>query len=388
MAWSEKLPSGKYRGVYRDAHKAKRSAGVFTHKARAERAAGAREELARKSMRRDPEAFRRPWGEWVTEWWETRDVEPSTLKVDTGRLERHLKPAWAVAPIGYITRQDVKAWAAKMKRDGVGATTIQRCVHLLSASLSAAVDAEVLDANPAARLKVTGTAKSQERYLTREEFALLREQMPTTGDQLVIDMMVHTGMRPGECSGLHWNRVDLERGMVRVIETFDEAAGGIKPYPKGKQGREVPLTPELVESLTVEHDTRVAAGEDLRAGCGVEHRGAPCRSALVLRSESGTVLRFSNFAYRAFKPALDASGVGHARPYDLRHTFASWKIQAGVTLAELGKLMGHRSTQTTAIYAHLSDEYSAAVMASFGRDGSVAAPELPHGRPDLRVVQA
>lgn len=388
MAWAERLKSGKYRGVYRDAHGTKRSAGSFTHKARAERAAAAREELARKSMRRDPEAFRRPWGEWIQEWWETRDVEPSTLKVDTGRLELHLLPQWAAVPIGHITRQDVKAWAAGMKRKGVGATTVQRCVHLLSASLSAAVDADILDANPAARLKVTGKAKSQERFLTREEYARLREQMPTTGDQLVLDVMVHTGLRPGECSGLHWNRVDLDRGTLWVMETFDEAAGGIKPYPKGKQGRSVPLKPELVESLIVERDARLAAGEDLRGGCGVEHRGATCRSALVLRSDGGSVLRFSNWAYRAFKPGLEAAGVGHARPYDLRHTFASWKIQEGVTLAELGKLMGHQSTQTTAIYAHLSDQYSATVMASFGRGGPVAAPSLPHGEAGLRLVQA
>lgn len=382
------MKSGKYRGVYRDAHGTQRSAGSFTHKARAERAAAAREELARRSMRRDPEAFRRTWGEWVGEWWETRDVEPSTLKVDTGRLERHLKPAWETVPIGYITRQDVKAWAAKMKREGTGPTTVQRCVHLLSASLSAAVDADILDANPAARLKVTGTSKSQERYLTREEFALLREQMPTTGDQLVIDVMVHTGMRPGEVSGLHWNRVDLDRGVIRVVEVFDEAAGGIKPYPKGKKARDIPLTPELVESLTAERDARMAEGDDLRGGCGQEHRGAQCRSSLVLRTEAGSVLRFSNFAYRAFKPALEASGIGHARPYDLRHTFASWKIQGGVMLAEVGKLMGHQSPQTTAIYAHLSDQYSAAAMASFGRGPDLAAPSLPHGEAGLRLVQA
>jgi integrase len=388
MAWAEKLPSGKYRGVYRDAAGTKRSAGSFSHKPKAERAAAAREELARKSMRRDPEGYRRPWSEWVEDWWQTRNVEPSTLKVDKGRLDRHLTPEWGAVPIGFITRQDVKAWAAKMKRQGTGATTVQRCVHLLSASLSAAVDAGIIDANPAARMKLEGSAKAQERYFTREEFAALRKQMPTTGDQLVLDLMAHTGLRPGEAAGLHWNRVDLERGILRVVETFDEANGGIKAYPKGKRVRDVPLTPELVTALTAERESREAAGEDLRGGCGVEHRTGTCRSALVLHSEGGSVLRFSNWAYRAFKPALLAAEVGHARPYDLRHTFASWKLQAGVPLAEVGKLMGHQSPQTTAIYAHLTEQYSPTAMASFGRAPDLAAPRLPHDKPGLSLVQA
>src|SRR5437870_5059207 len=124
MAWAEKLPSGKYRGLYRDAHGTKRSAGTFAHKARARNAAAAKEEGARRSMLRDPEAFRRPWAEWVEEWWPTRKVEASTAKVDKGRLERHLLPRWRDTPIGSITRHDVRAWTSQMARDGVGPTTV------------------------------------------------------------------------------------------------------------------------------------------------------------------------------------------------------------------------------------------------------------------------
>lgn len=384
MAWSEKLPSGRYRGVYRDAHGVRRSAGTFAHKSRAERAAAAREEQARKTMRRDPEGFKRAWGDWCEEWWPTRNVEPSTLKVDAGRRDRHLIPEWEQVPVGMVTRQDVKAWIAKMKRQKVGATTIQRCVHLFSASMAAAVEAEIIDANPAARMKVEGSAKAQERYLTREEFAAMRDELPTTADQLVVDLLAHTGMRPGEAAGLHWNRVDLERNVVRVVETFDQAAGGIKAYPKGRKVRDVPLTPELAEALRVERDERLAAGETLREGCTEEHRTGTCRSALVLRSEAGSVLRFSNFDYRVFKPAVERAEIGHCRVYDLRHTFASWRLQDGVPLAEVGQLMGHASPQTTQIYAHFSTEYSSAVMASFG----LTAPKKPHAETDRGMVHA
>jgi hypothetical protein len=135
MGWAEKLPSGKYRAMYRDAQKVKRSAGTFTHKAKAVRAAGAKEESVRKAMLRDPEAYKRPWGEWCQEWWPTRNVEASTLKSDAGRLRRHLEPQWSAVPIGSITRQDVRAWCAAMRTNGTGPTTVQRCAHLFSASM-------------------------------------------------------------------------------------------------------------------------------------------------------------------------------------------------------------------------------------------------------------
>lgn len=366
MGWAERLPSGRYRGLYRDARGVKRSAGTFTHKSKAVRAASAKEEHARRSMLRDPEAYKRPWGEWVEEWWPTRNVEASTLKVDKGRLERHLRPRWGDVPIGSITRHDVKAWAAKLGAT-TGPTTVQRCAHLLSASLAAAVDAEVIDANPAARLKLPGSAKAQERFLTREEYDAILEQLPTTADRLIVAFATNTGMRPGEWAGVHWNRVDLERGVVRVVETFSELGGVIKAYPKSRKVREIALEDSLVDLLREERDRR----GDLGAGCGVPHAVGKCRSSLVLTTHGGSVVRNSNWS-PVWRAAVEAAGVDHARPYDMRHTFASWLLQDGFTLAEVGVLMGHVSSQTTQGYAHL-----AAIPDDRVRR-ALAAPRKPH----------
>lgn len=369
MAWAEKLPSGKYRGLYRDAHGTKRSAGTYSHKTRARNAAAAKEENARRSMLRDPEAFRRPWSEWVEEWWPDRKVEASTAKVDKGRLDRHLMPRWGQVPIGSITRHDVKAWTSQMARDGVGPTTVQRCTHLLSASMVAAMDAEIVDSNPAARLKLPGSAKAQERYLTRDEYDTLLEHLPTTADRLIVNFATHTGLRPGEWAGVHWNRVDLDRGVVRVVETFSELGGFIKAYPKSRKMRDVPLTDELVAALREERESR----GDLTEGCGVEHAVGQCRSSLVLRTHGGSVVRNSNWS-PIWREAIAASGVGHARPYDMRHTYASWLLQAKVVdLAELSVLMGHASINTTMIYAHLAETPSEKVKAA------LAAPRKSHG---------
>lgn len=377
MGWAEKLPSGKYRGLYRDAHGTKRSAGTYSHKAKAVRAASAKEEHARRSMLRDPEAYRRPWSEWVEEWWPTRKVEASTRKVDKGRLDRHLTPRWGDVPIGSITRHDVKAWTSQMERDGVGPTTVQRCAHLLSASLMAAMDAGVIDANPAARLKLPGSAKAQERYLTHDEYDALLEHLPTTADRLIVKFATNTGLRPGEWAGVHWNRIDLDRGMVHVVETFSELDGRIKAYPKSRKARSVPLTDELVDLLREERDSR----DDLDGGCGVEHAVGKCRSSLALRTHGGSVVRNSNWS-PIWRAAVEAAKIGHARPYDMRHTFASWLLAEGYTIAEVSVLLGHASITTTMIYAHLAETSPERFRAA------LAAPRKSHGEAKVIPIHA
>lgn len=105
-------------------------------------------------------------------------------------------------------------------------------------------------------------------------------------------------------------------------------------------------------------------------------RGVPERvraPAAVLREddERGFPPRDSNGA-PVWRRAVERARVGDARPYDLRHTFASWLLQAGLPLAEVGRMMGHAWAQTTMIYAHLAEVPSAAVLAA------LAAPRKPH----------
>ena len=184
---------------------------------------------------RDPEAYKRPWGEWADEWQSARQVEATTARADAIRRRKHLDPRWRDVPIGSITRHDVKAWAVQLRGE-VGPATVQRIVHLFSASLNAAMDAEVIQANPASRIRLPKGAQEQERFLTHDEYTTIRAGLPTTRDQLVTDLLVHTGLRWSELAGLHWARVDLSRGVLSVVEVYDEQPGAIKPLPEGEEG--------------------------------------------------------------------------------------------------------------------------------------------------------
>jgi integrase len=341
MPWAEQLPSGRWRASYRDPAGRIRSAGTFDHKKRAEVVAAAAETDARKLGWRDPDAGRQTWGSWCDVWWPTRAVEPGTAQRDALSRDKHLMPQWRDTPIGLITRHDVKAWVIKLSAD-LAPATVQRILYLFSASLNAAIDAEITATNPAAKIRIVKGQTNVMRFLTHDEFSAVVDEMPAAYDRALATLLVGTGARWGEGVGVHIPRLDTRRGMLRIAEVWDDEMSRVKPYPKGRKIRDVPV-PEWVLDV-------------------IEPIIGERTSGLIFDRGNGRPIIASNWRSRVWGPALERSGIGHVRVHDLRHTYASWLIQAGVPLAEVGRLMGHVSPITTQLYAHLADVDSARIL--------------------------
>lgn len=376
MASARKLPSGRYQGRYRDAKGVEQTLGrTFAHKAEALRLAAEEEAKSRRAGYRDPNASKQTWGQWCDRWWPTRGVEASTVRTDVGRRDRYLKPRWEDVPLAEITRQDIRAWAAQLRMpalDEVGqvvpgpsAATVDRIVTLFSASLSAAVDAEILPANPASRLRLATPAQGVERYLTHEETQAVLEHLDGEARRAVL-LLLGTGMRWGEAAGLHTWRVDTVRRTLTVAETWVPEAAAMKAYPKGRRIRQVPVPQWLLTEL---------ARSPKALACPHEHLSGRCRSGLVLASPGGQVIDGS-WMRKQWAAAVKSSGIGHARLHDLRHTYASWQIQGGVSLAEVGRLLGHVSPLTTQRYAHLAETPNDLVLAALPDPSR--ATNVPH----------
>lgn len=109
----------------------------------------------------------------------------------------------------------------------------------------------------------------------------------------------------------------------------------------------------------------------MRGTCTAGDGHDACRSPLVIASAAGTVVDGAN-SRKQWERACVRAGVGRARVRDLRHTYASWLLQAGVPLAEVGRLLGRVSPITTQRYAHLAEVPSAAVLAELGDHGRAA----------------
>jgi integrase len=163
-------------------------------------------------------------------------------------------------------------------------------------------------------------------------------------------LMAYTGLRFGEMAGLHWHRVDLVGGSIDVVETWDDAAGRIKGYPKSGRTRRVPLPTKALEAIGMPTTAKT---------CGLDHvGGSRCRSGLVIPAKHGGALDARNMRNRHWTHALARAGLEHARLHDLRHTYASWLLQGGASLSEVAEVMGHSSITVTSRYAHLAPSHA------------------------------
>ena len=385
MAFAVATAKGRWRGGYRDGNgKSCWVKGSFPTKPKAIAAAGAAEAEANAPGWRDRSAANRPYEEWVMEWWGSRTVEAKTLKNDLSRMNKHVLPRWSGTALADITRKELKGWAIDLAstpngrgEDDFGEpltesnATVKLIVHLLSASLTAALEEGILDFNPAWRLDLPPAAEAVERFLTHGEYQAVRDHLPTELDQLIADTLVETGVRFGELAGAHWHRVNEVNRTWLVAETWHADAERIKAYPKSRKVRPVPVAADLI-----------GRWKDLPRGvtCGKPHQAGRCMSGLLVPSgRLGAPLNVNWWGERVWKPAVDRAGIGFCRVHDLRHTFASWLIQAGFTLAEIGLLLGHVKPETTQRYSHLLLPNHEAVAAAVRREPAVReVPNVVH----------
>lgn len=350
MAWVRKNKDG-YVACYRDRAGKQRTVKGRTFKYKAEARSAAEEAETKAQATRTSSNV--TWGDWSETWLAQRTVAPSTATEDEKRINTYLKPRWADVRLSDITREDLKAWRAEMLKEYEtevrGETvkrkrstgTVNRVLSLMSKSLTDAVDSEVLDYNPARGLTISEGQATHERFLAKDELHNIAAELSPRWALLALTM-AYTGMRWGEAKvhavpGVTQKRLDRERGMLQIAEVWDDKNGEVKPYPKGKTRRSVPVPKWLLELL-------------------------PDDGPLLL-SPNGAMPQNNNFR-RALNIAADTTGVERFRAQDLRHTFASWLIQGGVPVEEVRRLMGHQSILTTQRYVHLAEMPTAKILAA------------------------
>lgn len=387
MAWIEKLPNGKYRGRYRlPDGKIRTTPEQFSRGAEAKRVAGELEAAARRPGWRDPKSGLITWGEWLAEWQKARVIENTTTTNEASMIKTWLLPRWKDAPLAEIRKHDVQKWANAIRAtntrklaDGKpnkgnpnypATSSVRRYLNVFVSSMSAAVDAELIDANPALGVKLPPMPPARQVYLTPEQYAAIRKNVGSPADAAVIDWLVGTGARWGEMAGMHQAKFDTEKSLATISEAWDGLE--IKPYTKGIRPREVPVLPWVVEDYEA---------SELET-CGEHHRLGDCPGPLMFPSSTGKPRDDRNFTRQVWAPAVKAAGLSDLAPtlHDLRHTYASWLIQAGVPIERVSELLGHGSLRTTQIYAHLKPVSVEDVC------GALPKPSLFEKEPQLAAV--
>lgn len=326
MAYITRLPSGKWRAVYRGRDGRRRSITRPT-KAEAREEALERESEVRRGTWRDPDLAKISFETWHQRWLKGRVVEGNTTRKNASHLKNHVLPRWKDVPLDGIDRLGVQEWVADMRRRKVGAETITAAVGVFGTILQAAYDHELLRANPARGVDLPEIPKQPFRIVSDDE----RDKILTTltaADALMVRLDFALGLRWGEIAGLHAHRVDVTRRELHVVEVLTRH-DGIKQYPKSKKSRRtLPLTTGQADALR-------------------EHLESVAPKGLVFAG-----LDYSNWRRRIWLPAV--AGLADPLPtfHDLRHTCATNLIADGLDIASVQAFMGHESLRTTERYVH------------------------------------
>src|SRR5262245_11109256 len=80
----------------------------------------------------------------------------------------------------------------------------------------------------------------------------------------------------------------------------------------------------------------------------------PEREGILFPAAGGGRIDINNWRSREWTPALKAAGVAHRRIYDMRHTFATWSLAAGMSIFTLARRMGTSVQVIDATYGHLA----------------------------------
>ena len=233
----------------------------------------------------------------------------------------HLKfllPYFADVPVLRLSKPMAEEFRRK-RQSGTSTkdATVNRDLSVLRHILYWALDEQLIEVNPLARLKMARERRTRRQILDlAEEQLLLAAASPHL--RVMITAALDTGMRRGEITGQRWEDIDFSRRLLFVTRS---------KTPEG-ESREIPLTTRLHQLLV---ETRKSEG-------------------IAFGYQDGPV-RIIKTAWRA---TLRRAGVRHARFHDLRHTFNTRLMEAGVMQEVRMALMGHSSgAKVHATYTHI-----------------------------------
>ena len=282
----------------------------------------------------DPAAERgRPDGGWCLRAFVEQAYVPyirsrkRSWRAELALLKWHVLPVFGDQPLDAIRRVDVVRWHQSRREAGYAVGTCNRMLVQLRHIFNMAIRWEVMprDSNPTVGVEAFSGETHRDRYLSQEEVARLFGVLDGYGSAQVADIirvLLFTGARKREILNARWEHIDFERGILTV------------PRSKSGKPRYIQLPALAIEAL---------------------HR-QPREEAQPWVFPSPRTGRPYVSIYYSWDTIRRRARLPGVRMHDLRHSFASFLVNAGRSLYEVQMLLGHSSPKTTMRYAHLSSD--------------------------------
>ncbi len=208
---------------------------------------------------------------------------------------------------------------------GYKASSNNKVTNLIKHMFRKAVEWDMVEEETLKRIRRVKPLKDNSKrlkYLSKEEIQALLNHC-TGNTKAIVITALNTGMRKGEILSLKWDNIDLKHGFILLDKT------------KNGERREIPINDTLrhtLQGLTRRFDIPYVFYDPAT--------GKPYQDIK-----------------RSFNTAVRRAGIKDFHLHDLRHTFASHLVMAGVDITTVSRLLGHKSLTMTLRYSHLAPEH-------------------------------
>lgn len=310
--------------------------------------------------------FRHAALEWLRYVEHDRKREHSTVLGYRRAVEHRLLPRFGTRPLEAITVDQCDRWREELLAERLSANSINKLRWYGEAVYKRAQRVWRITANPFALVERQPQPPPEDfKVLEPAETLLLAAHAAGDQDAAFYVVAAFTGLRLGELLALRWADLNFTDRLVHVRRSYTR--GRLKPYPKGRRRRSVPMIDHIIPPLD-----RLSRRE---------HFTSP--DDLVFVNSTGGPVEESALRRRLWA-ALDRAGLKRVRLHDLRHSYCTMAVRA-YRLDEVKAYAGHVDIATTQRYVHhipahdAADRLSAVVDAALGTE---LGTELGAGHPN------
>jgi len=303
---------------------------------------------------------------WLGHHAMNRPLSKSTHHTYESKIRSYIAPILGDRTLQSIKPIDLKNWVGQLMTsggrsgNGLAAATVRYAGAILKEAFVAAVEEyELLTVNPAANLKLPQSPKSGGTVWSVPETLKFLEAVQDHELHSLFNFFFATGARRGEVLALLWNDIDLDKGTVSINKACQWVKGQrlIGPTKTGAN-RSIPIDAKTIKILKSHRAQQ--AGAKIGSMRWQENNLVFCHS-------DGSPLR-PDYPYGVFRRYTKRAGIRVIRLHDIRHTHATWLLEAGEQLHVVSERLGHADTSTTArIYAHVTVRQRQEAADTFGR---------------------
>jgi integrase len=282
------------------------------------------------------------------------DENKKHARDDRSLYRNWLEPLFGSLTLKAITPFNLERLKKEMREKGKSPATVIHALGLIRQAFNRAVTWHLWSGeNPCRSVTFPKVNNARQRFLSYQEADQLLQALEKRSPQVnrMARMSLYGGLRLGEIFGLTWSNVDLEHGILTVLDA------------KNGESRPIFITDQI--RAVIEELKRVEPDE------------------LLFKTRFGQPVVWMSKVFHDVVEELDLNkGISDRREkvtfHTLRHTFASWSVMSGVPLFVVGKALGHKTTVMTQRYSHLSPESQRAAfeaVANFSRESSTKRVE-------------